>query len=381
MKKILALALALLMIVGCCATLASCKKDEGESDTIKIGLSGPLTGAASIYGQAVANSAQMAIDEINAAGGLNGIKFELLSYDDVHDPSKVSTNYAAMMEKGMHIALGCVTTGPCLEFAELSKDEVFFLTPSASANDVPKYNNAYQMCFADGNQGGVAAAYVNSLGLDKVGVFYKSDEDYSKGIYDQFMANISGDITVISASFQGDASDFSTQVDQLKGCEFIFMPIYYTPASNFMFQAIDKVADDAVYYGCDGLDGIASVEGFSTIPQRVTMLSHFDAKSSAKNVQDYVEKYTDKYGADTLNQFGASAYDCVYAIYAALEAAMEDGEEISADMTSVEFLEILRDQFNGDFKFSGVTGSNISWSASGFVNKQAVSYVVKEENN
>ena len=380
MKKLLALALALLMIVGCCATLASCKKDE-EGDTIKIGLSGPLTGDASIYGTAVKNSAQMAIDEINAAGGLNGIKFELLSYDDQADPSKVATNYADMVEKGMHVALGCVTTGACLEFADLSKDEVFFLTPSASANDVPKYDNAYQMCFADGNQGAVAANYVNSLGLDKVGVFYESNSDYSKGIYEQFRQNLDSDIEVVVASYQTGDSTFTTQVDQLKNCDFIFMPIYYTPASNFMLQAIDKVADDAVYYGCDGLDGIESVEGFSTIPQRVTMLSHFNAKSTADNVKTFVEKYTEEFGADTLNQFGASAYDCVYAIFEALEAAIEDGEEISADMTSVEFLEILRDQFNSDFKFSGVTGSNISWSANGFVNKQAVAYVIKEETN
>ena len=380
MKKLLALALALLMIVGCCATLASCKKDE-EGDTIKIGLSGPLTGDASIYGTAVKNSAQMAIDEINAAGGLNGIKFELLSYDDQADPSKVATNYADMVEKGMHIALGCVTTGACLEFADLSKDEVFFLTPSASANDVPKHDNAYQMCFADGNQGAVAADYVNSLGLDTVGVFYESNSDYSKGIYEQFIENLNSDIEVVVASYQTGDSTFTTQVDQLKNCDFIFMPIYYTPASNFMLQAIDKVADDAVYYGCDGLDGIESVEGFSTIPQRVTMLSHFNAKSTADNVKTFVEKYTEEFGADTLNQFGASAYDCVYAIYEALEAAIEDGEEISTDMTSVEFLEILRDQFNGDFKFSGVTGSNITWSANGFVNKQAVAYVIKEETN
>ena len=380
MKKLLALALALLMIVGCCATLASCKKDE-EGDTIKIGLSGPLTGDASIYGTAVENSAKMAIDEINEAGGLNGIKFELLSYDDQADPSKVATNYADMVEKGMHIALGCVTTGACLEFADLSKDEVFFLTPSPSANDVPKHDNAYQMCFADGNQGAVAADYVNSLGLDTVGVFYESNSDYSKGIYEQFIDNLDSGIEVVVASYQTGDSTFTTQVDQLKNCDFIFMPIYYTPASNFMLQAIDKVADDAVYYGCDGLDGIESVEGFSTIPQRVTMLSHFNAKSTAENVKTFVEKYTDKYGADTLNQFGASAYDCVYAIYEALEAAIEDGEEISTDMTSVEFLEILRDQFNGDFEFSGVTGSNISWSANGFVDKQAVAYVIKEETN
>ena len=376
--KGLVLCLCLVMVASC--FIGCNKKQSGE---YVIGLSGPLTGPAAVYGTAVANSAQMAVDEINEAGGLYGATFKLISLDDQHDPSKVETNYASMMDKGMHVALGCVTTNPCLEFAALSKeDNVFFLTPSASANSVVDENNAYQMCFADGNQGSVAAAYVNSLGLDKIGIFYKSDDNYSKGIYDQFKESLDSSITTVEASFLGDATDFTTQIDILKDCSFIFMPIYYTPASNFMLAAKGKVADNATYYGCDGFDGIESAEGFdiNTIPQKVSMLSHFNSKATDGKAGDFITKYTEKYGKDTLNQFGASAYDCVYAIYNALKAAVDAGEDITPESSASEICEVLKAQFNGGFSYSGATGENIKWKSTGFVDKQAIAFTIKEAN-
>ncbi len=370
----LCLCLALLAI-----PFVSCNKNANENYVI--GVSGPLTGAASVYGVAVQNATQMAVDEINEAGGLDGVKFELVALDDQHDASKVETNYASMKDKGMHVALGCVTTNPCLEFASLSKtDNVFFLTPSASANDVVKEDNAYQMCFADGNQGSVAAEYVNSLELDSIGIFYKSDDAYSKGIYDQFKDKLDDSIETVEASFVGEATDFETQVGQLKDCKFIFMPIYYTPASNFMLQAKGVVADDATYYGCDGFDGIESADGFdiNTIPQKISMLSHFNSSATEGKAADFIKKYTEKYGKDTLNQFGASAYDCVYAIYGAMKEAKEAGKDINPAMSASELCDILRDKFNSGYTFSGVTGTNIKWASTGYVEKEAIAFVIKE---
>ncbi|MBQ9142729.1 MAG: ABC transporter substrate-binding protein [Lachnospiraceae bacterium] len=291
-----------------------------ENTEYVIGFSGPLTGDAAVYGVAVENSAQMAIDEINAAGGLNGVMFKLVATDDTHDAKKVATNYATMFEGGMQASLGTVTTAPGLEFSKLSaEDNVFFLTPSASGDDIPANDNGFQMCFADGNQGKVAADYVNSTGLKKIGIFYKSDDAYSNGIYEQFKDNLDSSIETVEAVFTGKAQDFSAQISTLKDCTFIFMPIYYQPASVFMTQAKDIIAKDAVYYGCDGFDGLAGqFEDFSIIPQEVSMLSHFDSNATSGAAADFVKKYTEKYGADTLNQFGASAYDCVYAIYNAM---------------------------------------------------------------
>jgi ABC-type branched-subunit amino acid transport system substrate-binding protein len=138
--------------------------------------------------------------------------FKLVATDDMHDATKVATNYSSMYEGGMQVSLGTVTTAPGLEYKNLAKDDnVFFLTPSASGDKIPEFDNGYQMCFADGNQGKVAADYVNSTGLKKIGVFYKSDDAYSNGIFKQFKENLNADIETVEAVFTGEAQDFSAQ--------------------------------------------------------------------------------------------------------------------------------------------------------------------------
>ena len=385
MSKILAVVMALVLCLGCLAGCGAKNSYTANNTEFVIGVSGPLTGPAAVYGVAVKNSAQMAVDEINAAGGFDGVNFKFVATDDVHDATKVAANYASMLEGGMQVSLGTVTTGPGLEYTKLSKeDNVFFLTPSASGDKIPEFENGYQMCFADGNQGAVAAEYVNSLGLTEIGVFYKSDDPYSDGIYKQFKEKLNASIKVTETVFTGDAADFSTQITQLKDCKFIFMPIYYQPASVFMNQAKDTIAKDAVYYGCDGFDGLAGqFEDFSIIPQEVSMLSHFDSSATEGKAGEFISKYTAKFGADTLNQFGASAYDCVYAIYGAMKAAKDAGKKVDVTISASDLCEILKEQFNGGYKFQGVTGkagSDITWQANGYVTKDAVKYVLKEAN-
>ena len=386
MKKVFALLMAALMVaalfVGCAPAGAGGDNGYTANNTeYVIGVSGPLTGGAAMYGQAVANAAQIAVDEINAAGGLNGVKFKLVAVDDMHDATKISTNYSSLLEGGMQLSLGTVTTDPGQEFKNLSKDDnVFFLTPSASADNIPEFDNGYQMCFADGNQGKVAAEFVNAnFAGQTIGVFYKSDEVYSKGIYEQFKANLSAEVTVVETTFtDANATDFSVQIDTLKDCKFIFMPIYYTPASVFMTQAKDILAADAVYYGCDGFDGLASILDLSTIPQSVTMLSHFDSKAESGPAKEFVDKYVAAYGEDTLNQFGASAYDCVYALYGAMKKAMDEGTKIPVTISASDLCEILKAQFNGGYTLeNAVTGESISWESNGYVNKIAIQYNMK----
>lgn len=398
-KKVMSFALAAALTVGSVFALASCgKKDNNE--TIKIGVSAPLTGVAAQYGIAVKNSAQMAVDEINNAGGLDGIKFELMVLDDEHKKENVTTTYSSMYEDGMQISLGTVTTAPGLEFKEMSKDDnVFVLTPSATGDAIVEYDNAYQMCFSDNNQGTASAKYFNENYVGKkVGVFYKSDDEYSTGIYEKFMASIAQsfkDAGIETASFSGDGMDFSTQVNKLKDCDVIFLPIYSEPAAAFMTKGVGMIKNNAVYYGCDGLDGVESKFGsmaeFMAIPQEVSFLSHFNSTATSGPAYEFVQKYNAKYDEDKepVNQFGAAAYDCVYAIFEALKVAKANGEDFDAETSASDFCEILKEVFNSsDFVFHGVTGkcegnnkSNISWSASGFVNKEAVKYVVKEKNS
>ena len=391
MKKMKKLAL-LLAAALCVTSLSGCGGGSTQNSYTAnnkeyvLGVSGPLTGGAAMYGQAVANAAQLAVDEINAAGGLNGIQFKFVATDDMHDATKVSTNYSSLLEGGMQASLGTVTTAPGLEFKNLSaEDNVFFLTPSASGDAIPTNPNGFQMCFADGNQGKVAAEFVNAnFSGQTIGVMYKSDEAYSKGIFDQFKANLDASVTVVETSFSdANSTDFSTQIDTLKECEFIFMPTYYTPASLFMTQAKDTIPANAVYYGCDGFDGIDNIEGFdiTAIPQAVTMLSHFNSKATDGPAKAFIDKYVEKYGAGTLNQFGAAAYDSVYAIYGAMEKAIAEGKKIPVTIGASELCEILKAQCNGGYTLANaVTGESISWDSTGYVNKTAIQYVIKEAN-
>ena len=383
LKRTLALILSLVFCLGALASCGNVNYAENNTEFV-IGVSGPLTGPAATYGIAVQNAAQMAVDEINAAGGLNGITFKLVPMDDMHDATKISTNYSALYEGGMQVSLGTVTTAPGLEFKNLAKDDnVFFLTPSASGDAIPEYANGYQMCFADGNQGKVAAEFVNANYAGKtIGVFYKSDDPYSDGIYKQFKENLASSVTVKETNFtDANKTDFSAQIDTLKDCEFIFMPTYSEPASIFMTQAKAIVRADAIYYGCDGFDGIEYTEGFdiTAIPQKVTMLSHFNSKATEGKAAEFITKYTEKYGTDTLNQFGASAYDCVYAIYGAMKSAMDKGTDIPVTISASDLCEILKAEFNGGYSLAvGATGTNIQWESNGFVKKGAIQYVIKE---
>ena len=387
MKRFLTFVLAAAFVVGACFVFASCGDSEKnyakDNNEFYLGASGPLTGGAAVYGVAVKNSAEMAVEEINAAGGINGVKIKFVMMDDKHDPSLVSTNYTKMYEEGMQFSLGCVTTGPCKEWKTLSKDDnLFYITASASADTIVEFDNAYQMCFADENQGTTAANYVNeNVSDNQIGVLYRSDDAYSTGIYNKFKATLNSSKTLVEASFSGDTvPSFASQIQTLKNCKFIFMPIYYGPAAQFMDEAKNDVAPDAIYYGCDGLDGIdTGVEGFdiSTIPQEVSYLSHFNSQATTGAAKTYIDKYVAKYGSETLNQFGASAYDCVYALKAAIEKA---GDKITVTTSPSDFCEALKAVFQGGFKFSGVTGSDISWDASGFVNKTAIKYIVKEKS-
>ena len=392
-RKIIAFALCVLMIIGTVA-FTSCAANPAKDNTkIKIGLTGPLTGGAAIYGIAVKNSAQLAVDEINAAGGLDGIMFELVMHDDKHDATQVENLYADLYEKGMQVSLGTVTTKPGLEFKNFSKeDNVFFLTPSATGDLIPEFENGYQMCFADSNQGTVAAQYFNETYKGKtVGIFYKSDDEYSKGIYDNFKKALDSSFsaTLKEASFQGEANTFDSQIQTLKGCDVVFMPIYYTPASQFMTQANNVENSISVYYGCDGFDGIDAIEGFdiNTVKQEVSYLSHFNSTATEGPAADFIKKYNDKYDEvkEPLNQFGAAAYDCVYAIFEAMKLAKKNGKTIEANISASDLCEILKETFNSDeFVFRGITGkcegnekSYVSWSADGTVQKEAIAYIVK----
>ena len=354
----------------------SASGSSASAGAIKIGGIGPITGSAAVYGLATRNGAQIALDEINAKGGL---QFEMNYQDDEADAEKGVNAYHNLQDWGMQIVYGCTTTGSCVNVAaETYADRYFQLTPSASSTDVTAgKDNVFQVCFTDPGQGSTAADYVADQGLaQKVAVLYNNGDAYSTGIATAFAAEAAarGLEVVSNTTFPDDTNtDFSVQLNDAKtnGAELIFMPIYYTPASLVLNQA-KNMGYSPIFFGGDGMDGILAMEGFDTsVAEGLMLMTPFNA--SADSAVDFVSKYQAAYG-ETPNQFAADAYDCIYAIYNACEKA-----GVTADMSHEEVCDALIAAFTSpDFSVDGLTGTGMTWSANGEVSKAPM--VVKVEN-
>ena len=364
------------------STVASGESAASGSYTgtpIKVGGIGPITGAAATYGNAVKNAEELAVKEINAANGSDVFdwKFE----DDEHDAEKSVNAYNSLKDWGMQVLAGPVTTTPTLAVAaESVNDNMFVMTPSASAQTVIETgDNVYQICFTDPNQGVASADYIAENALaTKIGVIYDSSDAYSSGIYAKFKteAESKGLEIVTAEAFTSDnKSDLSTQVAKCQeaGAELVFLPIYYTEASQILTTA-NKTGYEPIFFGCDGMDGILDVEGFDTsLAEGLMLLTPFSADASDEKTQNFVSKYKEKYG-DTPNQFAADAYDCVYAIY---EACQKAG--VTADMSVSDICDKMIETFtSSDFSFDGLTGTGMIWSATGEVSKAPKGMVIKD---
>ncbi len=350
------------------------------AETIKIGGIGPITGAAAIYGTNVKNGMEIAVEDVNASG--EDLQFELQFEDDEHDPEKSVNAYNTLKDWGMQILGGTVTTSPCLAVgAEAVNDNMLMLTPSASSQDVIDIGeNIFQVCFTDPNQGTASADYIsqNKLG-EKIGVIYNSADAYSSGIYSTFMveAEAVGLEVVAEEAFTDDNStDLTTQVQscQNAGADLIFLPIYYTPASQVLIAA-DKMGYEPAFFGCDGLDGLLTVEGFDTeLAEGVMLLTPFVADAEDEATQDFVAKYAEKTDGDVPNQFAADGYDVVQVLYA---ACLEAG--VTADMDASEVCDAVKAVLsNGEFSYDGLTGEGMTWDASGAVSKAPRGMVIKD---
>lgn len=375
--KVLALALATVMTVG---TLASCSSgDLGfKNGTYKIGSSGPLTGENASYGESVRNGAIIAIEEINANGGLNGVKFSFDMKNDECDGTKASNNYTALYEAGMQASIGAVTSGACKEFATAAAgDNVISLTPSASADNVIGVgSNSFRVCFGDPQQGEVAA---NELAeqYTKIGVIYDASTDYSKGIFQAFVAQMAAldkaDAYVTKTFDTDNKTDFTQQVTDLKnaGCDVIFLPIYYTEASLIAKKAA-SLSFNVPIFGCDGLDGIADYIDAS-VTAEISYCTPFDANSTDTAVKKFVDAYKAKFNA-TPDQFAADGYDAVMILFKAMQTAGVNDVNISASDLCNAITAVLT---NGSFTYTGATGSDMSWSADGSCTKKASVVVVE----
>lgn len=365
MKKFLCMMMAVLMVLA----MAACGgepannggNDTPDATTVKIGGIGPLTGAYANYGLSEKNGAELAVKEINEAGGIAGKQIEL-SYQDSQGESESAVNaYGKLMDWGMEVSLGCVLSGENASVVAAARDDdVLLITPSGSADKCIDGNDkAFRVCFYDSYQGAAAAQYIKDNNMvDTVGILYQSDNDYSVGLYNAFVAKC-GELGITIAETQTFTSstntDFSTQVSALvsSGVKLVFIPLYAEEASTFLTQAHGKFADDVYFFGADGLDGIlGKVEQDTSLANNVLMLTPFAADNPAENVQSFVKKYQ-----ATPDQFAADAYDAIYAIKAAVEkAGSTSGAALASALTSLTV--------------EGVTGV-MTWTADGNTNKPA----------
>ncbi len=360
-KKILAVAVCVaIMAIG----LTACNGGN-SADKYVLGATGPLTGDASAYGISVNQGAQLAIDEINAAGGLNGVEFEFIMKDDKATPEDAATAYDQLMDAGMQISIGSVTSGSCESFAAKSvEDNLFFMTPSASAATViDGRDNAFRVCFGDPDQGVLAAQELTAK-YTNIGCIYDTSDTYSSGIYEAFKAKMDElNVEFITKTFDNEnKKDFSAQVDALKDCDAIFLPIYYTEA-GLIARACTNKGCDADILGCDGLDGVAD-QIDSTVTNNIRYITPFDVNSDDATVSDFVRKYEEKYGVKP-DQFAADGYDAVYAIFNAMKAAGVDDPSISASDLCEAVKKAITDK---SFTYTGVTGK-MTWDDTGAATK------------
>jgi len=367
MKKIFAMILVIAMILS----MGSFAMAE---DAIKLGCIGPLTGAYAQYGLAVEYGAKIAAEEINALGGT---QFEILSEDDQGDGELGVNAYNKLLDDGVNVFLATVTSGSCAAVSAVAYEErVFMLTPTGSADNITiGKDNIYRVCFKDSAQGAASAQYIAENGLPtKVGVIYNNSLDYSMGIYQSFQAKAAevGIEIVAEAAFSDDNNaDFSVQIAKMKdaGAELVFLPIYYTPASLILTQsaAVDYAP---IFFGVDGMDGILGVEGFDTaLAEGVMLLTPFSADAEDELTKNFVAKYQELHN-EIPNQFAADAYDGVYALAAAIEAA-----GITAETSPEDACEALISVFTG-LEIVGLTGT-MHWDATGEVDKTPTAVVIE----
>ena len=378
MKKLFGVVLTIVMVMSLFAGCNSSNGGDEGAARIKIGAIGPLTGGAAIYGNAVKNAMELAVEEVNAEGG---VQFELNFQDDAHDAETSVNAYGILMDWGMQMLVGPVTSTPAAAVAaEAEADGVFMLTPSASSVKVIEgKTHVFQMCFSDPNQGVGSADYMSEHGIGKfVAIIYRSDDAYSVGIYEKFVSEAAtkGINIVYTGTFEeANKTEFSSQLTAAKqaGADVLFLPIYCESIAPLMTQAV-SMGYDVDYFGVDGMDGILEVEGFDTsLAEGAYLLTPFSADATDEKTTHFVEAYKAKYN-EVPNQFAADAYDCVYAIYEACNA-----EGVTADMSAQEVCSALVDQFaTGKLVFSGVTGSNMTWDSTGAVSKSPMAVVIKD---
>lgn len=358
-KKVIGAGLVLTMAM---ATLVGC--NQKDSNTYLIGAIGPLTGEAAAYGISVKQGAQIALDEIKAAGGIQvgdkKLQLEMDFRDDEAAAENAVTQFNALMDKNVDAIMGTVTSGAGLGIIDLTKEEgILMLTPSGSAAGLTKHDNAFRLCFTDPVQGVTMANYAKEQGYTKIAVIFNNSDDYSVGMKEAFVEQVAsnGGTIVAEESFAKGDVDFNTQLTKIKGtdAEVIFIPSYYGEAANIATQS-SALGMSLPLLGGDGWDNVIANTVDPSVLNGSVFLSPFNSSEEDPTIQAFVKTYEENYKS-TPDQFAADGYDAVYIIKLAVEkAGTTDKAAVIAAMTEIEL--------------DGLTG-HISFNDNGEPNKEA----------
>ncbi len=311
-------------------TTTASESTASSGDTVKIGTIAPKTGSLASFGIAATNGANLAVKEINAAGGIDGKQIEVINTDDQSDPTECLNAFNSLVSEGVGLIVGSVTSGCTSAITGAANEEgIVMITPSATADSITTADDyVFRACYADSFQGAIAAAYAKQSGYTSVGVVYCAADTYSKGLYDSFSAacekyGVSVDAVESTASM--DVQDYTNQFASMvkAGVEFVYCPYYYDVIGPYLVTQARAAGYDGIIMGADGYDGSLdyTVDGADLNAfNKVYWTNHFDSADTSEVVQNFVKSYEAEYN-ETPICFAALAYDCVYMYKDAIERA------------------------------------------------------------
>ena len=336
-----------LMLAGCLAlSLTACggqsEGGAGDADssapsgdgTITLGMIGPLTGSVAVYGTHIENGVKLALEEINAAGGVTlsdgAHQLAVETKDDQGDATECVNAMNALISDGIQLVVGSATSGCTSAITSIANSEgVVMITPSGTADSLTTaMDYVFRTCFRDSFQGELAAQYALDEGYTKVGVVYCSADTYSAGLRDAFIAACADrglDVVAEESVATMTEVDYTNQFNKMvaAGAELVFTPFYYDVMGPYLVPQARSAGFTGVLLGGDGVDSTETTipDGADlSVYNDVYFVNHYSTELATSDVsKNFIESYEAKYG-ETPNNFDALAYDAVYVYKAAMEA-------------------------------------------------------------
>lgn len=347
-KRLLLLAMAAVMLLSACSGgTNNAGNKNANSDEIVIGAMGPLTGNVAIYGISALNGVKLAVDEINANGGIAGKQIKLLIEDEKGDTQEAVNVYNKLVEGGANAIIGDITSGPSVAVSELAnRDNMLMITPTGTQLDITEGKpSVFRVCYTDPFQGKILAQYAKeNLGATKVAVLSNNSSDYSQGVKDAFLAEaaVQG-IQVVGDESYGDSDkDFRVQLTTIASADpdVVMIPDYYQIIALIAPQA-REVGIDAKFIGPDGWDGITEQlttgladeklikESLNAVEDSI-FANHYSSDDPNEKIQTFVENYKNAY-KENPSAFSALGYDAVYMVKQAFEEGGLDDPQGAID--------------------------------------------------